>query len=81
MTKADAMRTRGGVDTSNYIRRKVPFCTYLVMFISICKLLSSYFVVCGGDFHFSNVLQFFFFMELLSGHLKTFPLEMEGGGR
>ena len=51
--KAYAMRTRGGVDTSKYVIKKVPFASILHLFwnIFIRKVPLSYFAVFGDDFH------------------------------
>ena len=49
--KAYAMRTRG-VDTSKYVLKKVPF-LHVFCNMFICKVLLSYFVVFGDDFHYS----------------------------
>ena len=81
------MHIRGRVrDTSKYVRKKVPFCTYFVIFS--CKVILPYFFVFGVEFHYcflKHLLQLFsrlsnvsvfFSRELLIGYFRTFPLEM-----
>ena len=85
------MRTRWrGVDTSKYVRKKVPFCTYFVIvsytgdFYHTLLSLASTFItllqnICYDYIPISQMFYSLFVHVIIYWIFKTFPLEMGEG--